>query len=645
MTQPTLHLVALTGPEGGRRWACGDEPASLGRASDNVVQIHDEAVSKHHARIESRSGTPLLLDLKSRNGTYVDGVRVEDSVTLSDGVLVTLGNTILRCFVGGSAEMAAAAVSVAETVVHDAPAAESAVDWRERLDAWTERVVAVVSGGRATETVAECAGRVADALRAGLGADWLAVVRISRNPLRLEAVGLSTAEPTTEPGPVVSRTIVERVLRSGQGLLCEDQGGAAGAGIDARETAGSSGDGTQRRSVLCAAAKLGQTEYVVQAGRGPQQTRFEAGDLWLLESLVRVLMASRAGDAVGDVAAETGGALAGALVYRSRSMEQVITVVRRAAATSATILLLGESGTGKELLARLVHESSPRARKPLVRVNCASIHETLAESELFGHERGAFTGAVRQHQGRFEQAHTGTLLLDEIGELSPACQGKLLRVLEEGVIERVGGERPLEVDVRVVAATNRDLHQAVADGKFRADLLHRIAAFPVRIPPLRERAEDIPALVTHFVTLLARQHLQGSVRVLPEALEALEQYSWPGNVRQLRNVIEQALIRQNGDPLDRTAIAAALEFHQWADGGAMGAGSRPGKCTAQEQGHTGAATHVSLEDARRQFERQYVLRVMEEQKWNRTQAAKVLGIARQNLIQKLKKLEIGPPGE
>src|SRR5213594_1015228 len=229
------------------------------------------------------------------------------------------------------------------------------------------------------------------------------------------------------------------------------------------------------------------------------------------------------------------------LVGESRATKGMREATARAAPTHATVLITGESGTGKELVAWEIHRKSARAEKPFVKVNCAAIPEDLIESELFGHEKGSFTGAIARQAGKFEQAHGGTLFLDEIGDMPAVMQAKLLRVLEEGEVERIGGSRPVRVDVRVVVATHRNLEELVERGSFRQDLFHRVYVFPVVLPPLRERIEDIPVLVEYFSSAVAAQNGWRPKRFVPEAIEELGRYAWPGNVRELRNVVERLL--------------------------------------------------------------------------------------------------------
>jgi transcriptional regulator with GAF, ATPase, and Fis domain len=246
---------------------------------------------------------------------------------------------------------------------------------------------------------------------------------------------------------------------------------------------------------------------------------------------------------------------AGRLIGRSAAVQRVLDQVEQVAATDSTVLLLGETGTGKEVFAALIHERSARSGRGMVRVNCAAIPATLIESELFGRERGAFTDAVAQQIGRFELANQSTIFLDEIGDLAPEVQVKLLRVIEERRIERLGSPREIPVDVRIITATHRSLEQRVADQAFREDLFYRLNVFPIRIPPLRERVEDIPALVWHFVDEHAKALGKQIDEITPETMAGLQRYSWPGNIRELRNVVERALILATGHRLSIPAPA------------------------------------------------------------------------------------------
>ncbi len=307
------------------------------------------------------------------------------------------------------------------------------------------------------------------------------------------------------------------------------------------------------------------------------------------------------------------------LVSKSPAMQRVFELAQVAARSNSTILVLGESGTGKEVIARTVHAESPRAQGPFVAVSCAALTETLLESELFGHEKGAFTGAVARRKGKIETAQGGTLFLDEVGDISPKLQLDLLRVLEERRFHRVGGNELIEVDVRVIAATNRDLEKAVAEASFREDLYYRLNVIRVTLPPLRERKEDIPLLVEYFLERLEAE-LKRHVRVSPEAMAALLAHAWPGNVRELRNVLE------------RGAVVAQGEVVKPADLGL-------GPALAREP--AAASGPSTLED----MERRHIAEVLGYASGNISQAARLLGIDRVTLYNKMRKYQLKRNGE
>ncbi|HKT51907.1 MAG TPA: sigma-54 dependent transcriptional regulator, partial [Candidatus Angelobacter sp.] len=246
------------------------------------------------------------------------------------------------------------------------------------------------------------------------------------------------------------------------------------------------------------------------------------------------------------------------IVYTGEKMRRLLAQVERVAASESRVCILGETGTGKELIARTIHDKSPRHEGPYITLNCAAVPAELIESELFGHEKGSFTGAGSRHIGKFEQAHEGTLFLDEIGDMPLTMQAKLLRVLEQGDVERIGGDKPVKVNVRVIVATHRNLEEQVKQGAFRQDLFHRIFVFPVSLPPLRERPEDIPALAQHFAAQITRQNGWKPVTFAPDAVQALQAHSWPGNIRELRNVVERLLLFAEGDIITADTVHSAL---------------------------------------------------------------------------------------
>jgi two-component system, NtrC family, response regulator HydG len=315
------------------------------------------------------------------------------------------------------------------------------------------------------------------------------------------------------------------------------------------------------------------------------------------------------------------------LVGKSEPMRRVLDQMRKVAATDATVLVLGESGTGKELVARAVHEGSPRREKPFVSVSCAAIPEGLLESELFGHEKGAFTGAVRRKLGRFELAHEGTLFLDEVGEIPPAIQVKLLRVLQERRFERVGGEESIDVDVRLVSATNRDLARMVAEGRFREDLFYRLDVVPIRLPPLRERPGDVDELARFFLSQIAPRLGRKVTGFAPDALELLRRHRWPGNVRELENVVEQALVFADGELVQAEDLPEGLRRAPAAPALPVPAGDR------------------SLTEILEDLEKQLILGAYAKARGVKAETARLLGIKPSALYYKLEKYGIVRAGE
>jgi DNA-binding NtrC family response regulator len=311
------------------------------------------------------------------------------------------------------------------------------------------------------------------------------------------------------------------------------------------------------------------------------------------------------------------------IIAESPGMRLIVEMIRRVAPTETTVLILGESGTGKELVARAIHGLSPRGRGPFVAVNCAAIPENLLESELFGHVKGAFTGAIRDRIGKFEAAEGGSIFLDEIGEMRPELQVKILRCLEERVVERVGDNRLIRADVRVLAATNKDLTKAIQAGEFREDLYYRLNVVPLSIPPLRERREDIRALTQHFLKSLGAPP---RLTIAPDAFRALEMHDWPGNVRELENALERALIFHRGDVVTVHDLPETIRTRKVRESSTL---------------------PVSLPDAGlslEEVEKELILRALQKHDWNQSRAARYLGITRHTLLYRMDKHGIGRPG-
>ncbi|MBI2155710.1 MAG: sigma-54-dependent Fis family transcriptional regulator [Candidatus Rokubacteria bacterium] len=371
-----------------------------------------------------------------------------------------------------------------------------------------------------------------------------------------------------------------------------------------------SGHGTIETAVK--ATRLGAYDFIekplslektlLTAAHGLEHARLERENAALRESLVQRT------EIIGESEA----------VRRLR--EQIAT----AAPTSGRVLIHGENGSGKELVARAIHAQSARSERPFVEVNCAAIPEELIESELFGHEKGAFTGALARRRGKFELADGGTLFLDEIGDMSLKTQAKVLRALEEQAFERVGGKDTLRVDVRVIAASNRDLEGLIREGRFREDLYYRLNVIPIEVPPVRARRDDVPGLVDHFIALFCAENGKRPKTLSGEALAYFLAYAWPGNVRELRNMVERLVIMAPGD--------------------VIGADDLPAPLRPKDAGPAGAeARERSLKEAREHFERAYILAELRANEWNMTRTAERLGIERSHLYRKIKAYGITPP--
>jgi two-component system nitrogen regulation response regulator GlnG len=327
----------------------------------------------------------------------------------------------------------------------------------------------------------------------------------------------------------------------------------------------------------------------------------------------------------------------GALIGACPAMGEVYKAIGRVAAQDVPVLITGESGTGKELVARAICQHSPRADAPFLALNCAAIPEKLLESELFGHEKGAFTGADRRRIGKFEQCHGGTLLLDEVGDMPPALQSKILRVLQEQAFERVGGNETIRTDVRLIAATHRDLKALSAAGKFRADLYYRLGVFTIHLPPLRERGDDLLLLVRHYLRRFSRELGREVSQVAPEALERLRHYGWPGNIRELQSVLKQALLRASGPVLLPAFLPESLERPSEAPP-LSPVGGKSGVETFVVHQRLASDARDLYSETHRQVDRLLLARVLEFTQGNLQQAALLLGIARQTLRLKLRDL-------
>jgi DNA-binding NtrC family response regulator len=549
----TLRLLKGTGKE--RVFDLG-EVAFIGRDDDNQVVIADGTCSRHHAKLTRTDAGYVLSDLGSNNGTFLNGQKVEKA-GLSPGDRLMIGSTIF-IFEGEQARGDRAAQTV---VIGDA--ADALLSGGSVTSSPAESVARVDSSQRRAEMLDRVLSFSQDLLRACGNRQAIAGAAVSAVTKAVPASGLvcliesdpAGGEPiisacATPPGAKgrseISRSVISRVMSDGQGILVENPG-EPGRG------AAQSVAGFGIRSIACVPVLLfGEVRAVLYAdarGEGPAISA-ETLDFMMTASrqlspaLESAISAERSFEELNRLRRSTMPAREpGCGVAACRAVE---TMIEKVAGTDATVLVTGESGVGKEYAAVAIHRRSLRSAGPFVPLNCAAIVETLIESELFGHERGAFTGATERRKGRFEAADGGTIFLDEIAELSPAMQAKLLRVLQDRMVFRVGSTRALKVDVRVIAATNRDLKKMVESGAFREDLFYRLGAFVIEVPALRDRREAIPQLVYQFLEESCREMKKDIRSVTPGAMDFLCGYRWPGNIRQLRNVIERAVVLCDG---------------------------------------------------------------------------------------------------
>jgi two-component system, NtrC family, nitrogen regulation response regulator NtrX len=378
-------------------------------------------------------------------------------------------------------------------------------------------------------------------------------------------------------------------------------------------------------------ANYPEQQVVMMSGHGSIETAVRATKIGAFDfiekplSLEKVLLTIQNSLKVGQLVEENRSLRAkickdDEMIGESPAIRELKAQIAIAAPTSGWVLITGENGTGKELVARAVHAYSQRREKPFIEVNCAAIPEDLIESELFGHEKGAFTGATIQRKGKFDLSHEGTLFLDEIGDMSLKTQAKVLRILQERKFERVGGNRTIEVDVRVIAATNKDLEEEIQKGNFREDLYYRLNVLPFHVPPLRERREDIPALTSHFLKHFCSKESRETKSLSPEAEEILLSYPWPGNVRELKNIIERLVIMTPDNLITERQLPASLRTRK-----------SPLRAVA-----TAADPSSTYREAREEFEREYLIQKLEENDWNISRTAEVIEVERSNLHRKIK---------
>src|SRR5579864_1430240 len=616
---------------------------TIGRSTTNRIVVKDDLCSREHAEVLFTDNKWYLRDLSSLNGTRVNGRGVREEVPLTPRDEIELGNTHL-VFVENVQQL-----PEAPGPLRKAPPQDDKLEIRQRLsethylpgDSWRGPVKALPTNGSdrkaidrnlarlnrlaldmgSAEAQQELVNFVLDALMELVQADVGAILFLNEGR-DLNVIQHRHRDPKLQHYQTVSQYVSHEVMASRQAILAED------INQDRHLKIRESLTDIQVTSLICAPIifreqMLGLIHlYCIDPNK-----RLNGDDLELSLAIARQFglaqfqIQRREKLAAANRSLRDQLKIESELVGSSESLKHIHSQIGRVAETQATVLIRGESGVGKELVARAIHNSSQRRDGPFVTLNCAALTETLLESELFGHEKGAFTGATERMAGKFESAHQGTIFLDEIGEMALGTQAKFLRVLEGHPFERVGGNVPIRVDVRVVAATNRPLEEEVRQGTFRRDLFFRMQVVEIQVPPLREHGADIPVLAEHFLARFVRETGRKIRGFTPEAVQKLTAYHWPGNVRELRNVVERAVALGTGPVLDANDIwLSSLERDLPPPAPADAAAYEP----------------LSLED----MEKRHILATLQYTDWNKSQTAAILGIERSTLDRKIKAYEL-----
>lgn len=612
---------------------------TLGRAPDNQIIVYDERASRYHAEVFASGDAWYVRDLESRNGTIVAGDRIARDRKLEVGDILRIGMVEVVFCEGDPSATSTGALPAAKTATMpaDLDTWRASITHRRAssrlLDDIRTSALPAPSVGRAAASLCRLAfglGRATSlpesaklALNAAI-ADSAATRGVVLLPERIESDVArepsdllplaSMPDPWPRPYPA---GIVTTVITGDEAILAASSGTTDGTAATISAPVRSKGRpvGVMHLELERgdATATPDDLEFVLAVC---DALGVALDNLSTREALsVRLATASDENARLRQRLGEEPR-----IIGSSPALASILGQIERVAGTKATVLVRGESGSGKELVARAIHEASDRRSGPCITLNCAALSETLLESELFGHEKGAFTGATEKKVGKFEAAHHGTLVLDEIGEMSPAIQAKFLRVLEGHPFERVGGSTRVQVDVRVVAATNRDLEAAVKAGEFRRDLYFRLKVVEIVVPPLRHRPEDVELLATHFLSRFAAETGRRLKGFSPDALAALRACQWPGNIRELRNVIERAVVLAHGEWIHADDMVLS----------SLGPAGDTGKA---KPGHTGPFVPTTLDE----MERRHVFATLEAVGGNKTKAAAILGIERSTLDRKLSK--------
>ena len=611
----------------------GDQ-VSIGRESASSIPLSHNSVSRRHCLIKRTGDDFVISDLDSFNGTFVNGVPVKEQ-TLAHADQIKVGSIALLFLTGGSEDLSsgnlvhlddlkvvthsATELGRPETLLHQTEQALLQSPEHERVARDLGALCKISSRINLLRSTKELQHELLNSI--------FEIVPVDRGAILLsqgenEFSSLYGRDREDENKAVnVSRTVVDIVLAEGVAILSND--------IRTSETLSIAESliAAQITSLMCAPLiLLEKTVGVIYLDTSDPTVRFDGGHLQLLAGIAGIAAVSLENARQMEWLEGENNRLRSTLaiehnmVGESPAMREIYDFIERVAPRNSAVLICGESGTGKELAAHAIHANSPRAVKPFVVINCAALAETLLESELFGHERGAFTGAISQKKGKLEVAHGGTVFLDEIGELAPPLQSRLLRFLQDHKIERLGSTRSIALDVRVVAATNRNLDEAIANGTFRADLYHRLNVVKVTMPPIRERRDDIPLLASYFVAKYAKACKRTVNGVSPAARALLQSYDWPGNVRELENAIERAVVLGSADVIETDDLPERI----------------------LESANSGKVPMAKYYEAIKQAKRELILNALEQANGNYTEAANALGVHPNNLHRLIRTLELKP---
>jgi Nif-specific regulatory protein len=628
----TPRLIAVSGPLKGTTFALAQEEMSIGRDLSNTVSFNDLSLSRRHCLIRKNDATQefTLFDLESYNGTFINGVPVREKL-LAHGDQITLGDTCFLFLTHEESPGVAAALQDDDVITRSTIRLEREQAFYLRPDllvpetaneirANSERnaLLKISTAINSTKSLANLQRRLLELMLEVFPAERGAVLLANEVG---EFVSIHGWDRDTGPDDSirVSQRISRQVLTEVVALLSND--------VFENKNIGGTPSLVQSsvRSLLCVPlVAFDKPSGVIYLDTTSPTARFDQGHLQLLTAIAGIAAIAFENTRQFEDLEGHNRRLQQELNFRhkmigeSQPMTEVYKLLAKVAPASSTVLILGESGTGKELAAHALHLNSPRATKPFVAINCATLTEGLLESELFGHEKGAFTGAISQKRGKLEVADGGTVFLDELGELSSAIQAKLLRVLQMRELERLGATRPVKIDVRVIAATNRDLAAAVKTGTFREDLYYRLNVVSITMPTLRERGEDIPLLATYFAAEYGKQCKRRVTGISAEARRLLCAYDWPGNVRQLENAIERAVVMGSTELIVPEDLPEALLESQTP------AADAPGK----------------YYEAIREAKRHLITQTLQQTEGNFTKAAKLLGIHPNNLHRLVRNLNV-----